>query len=520
MAITWTRCLEEQVQYLRDVEQMDWPQIAERLDFATPDQPRIRFSRLKNGQVYSDGESCLGRPQDRLEASVRKNAPPAPAPAQPAPVEYEIEARFAKNDYDFDGEKYYFPVNNQVVKIPKAAWERIVAAYSAEGGDQVQAAIAMELGMHKKVLEACLRAYGHFKARPPVTREALAEATRAGDLEPLYEKAIEVQEATFLQGLRHHKLGVLERENRDLKKALHARMAEQASFVDAVAATLGPEAAPRDVLKVTPLPGNDYSLVVTLFDPHFGLRVHGRQGFRKDFDTDLAADYVRRVFRAAAEYVAGRPGRCRVARVVVGGDVFHAMEGRTRRGTPLERDRPDTEVFQAALGAFVDGIGALRAVAESVDYDGVPGNHDGIHEWYLRMALSLYFRDAADVWVNTHERKRAFFHDGVALHVFDHGEEFTRFDYTRLTKAELIARMTGEPFAQAEKVYFYVGHTHHREQKSWGPHLELIRANTLAHTNDHEEGLVFYGEPEVSFYALDAKGRIATEQRVYLTDAP
>jgi hypothetical protein len=500
MAFRWTLESERELLRLRNDEHLDWDAIARVLGCSTPDAPRIRYSRLKTGRPRSG----------------RETSPPAPeTPA--AALEYEVQAKFIPQDYEFDGENYYFVVNKQVIRVPRDTWDRVVALYSASGGDMVQAEIAMEVGMHKKVLEAMLRQYGHYKARPPVTREALAAATSDAEMEPLYERAIEVREHRFQRALDLRKLRTLEHENRELRARVHHQDGFRTELREAFAAVAG-EGAAREVPKLPVKPGAPFTLLVNVFDPHFGMRVWGHEGFLADYDTDIAGTYVRALAREAAQYAAAQAGTCARTRLVIGGDVFHAIERRTRRGTPLERDKPDKLVFRIALEAFIDAIETLRQTADTVEVDGVPGNHDGIHEWYLREALALYFRNAPDVTVNLHEGKRTFFLEGASLHVFDHGEEFTRFDPLRMTKAEVIARMTGGAYRQAEKVYFYVGHTHHHEEKTWGPHLKLLRANTFAHTNDHEEELVFYGEPEVNFYKLDAQGRITDTHTSFLTD--
>lgn len=510
MPFPWTRDIEAEVIRLREKVKLNWQDIATHLGMDTADVPRIRYSRLRAAGVTG---GHVGE-----EQSVKSGAR-VPA-ATDDTLEYEVSAAFTKEDYWFDGSDYFFPVNNQVIRIPKRTWERIVAAYSGEGGNEVQAAIAMDVGMHKKVLEACLRLYGHFKARPPVTREALAAAKSADEMAPLYEKAIEVKEAKFIRGLGAYRLKEQDRIIKDLRTQLHHRDGQKQEMVAALREVLEQvnPLHPATNLRVRPPAGEDFTVLVYLTDTHFGMRVFGTSGFLTEYDTDISGKYVREVAKKAAEWIISQPGRCTKVRLMNGGDVFHAFEKRTRRGTPLERDRPDREVFRHALSAFIDAVETLRQVADTVEYDGTPGNHDGIHEWFLREGIALYFREAANVVVNRHEKKRTFFAEGTSLHVFDHGEEFTRFDYTRMTKAELIARMTGAAFKNADKIYFYVGHTHHHEEKAWGPHLKLIRGGTFAHTNDHEEELVFYGEPEVNIYRLDAKGRIENTKTLYLTD--
>lgn len=502
----WTKCLEREVTRLREDENRSWDDIATLLDFDTKHQARIRYGRLKDGQTFDvpegDCESALSPPQEATESS-----------AAGEDLGYEIQASFIQNDYSFDGETYHFPVAGKVVKVPRATWERIIALYSGEGANEVQAAIARTIGMHKKVLEACLRAYGMYKTNAPVTREALAAARTEDDLEPLYERAIEVKEGKFIQRLNERKLRHLEGENKRLHERLADHNALKGEVHDTVAALVAdfPPFAP--LVRVPRALGS--TVVAPTFDAHFGMAQTG--GWGGQFNTDTAVRYFGQYVAALVAYIEENPSVSNTV-MVLGGDVFHAMLQRTEKGTPLERDRPDRLVFRAAFAAIRDGVRTLLRTGVTVDLRVIPGNHDHIFAELLEETLAAHFDGVEGVRVPNEWARRKYVVVGEAMHVFDHGVGFERLAWQQFSQAELIARMTGRAdFGRVRRIYLYVGHTHHLEMKAHAAHLEIVRLPHPAHTNDYEEGKMHAGEPQGAFFRLDNEGRMRSMERVYFS---
>jgi len=507
MAIKWTKCLEREVIRLKEDEGMSWDEVADALGFDTKHQARIRYNRLKGGHAFDvpEGEcGNTGAPQEALSSTA----------AEAEDMTYEIQAAFIQNDYSFDGETYHFPVANKVVKVPRETWERIIALYSGEGANEVQAAIARTIGMHKKVLEACLRAYGMYKTNAPVTREALAEARTEQDLEPLYEKAIEVREGQFIKRLNERKLRRLESENRRLNERMADHEGLKGELRDTVAALVADFPAFSPLVRVEREPGS--TVLAMKFDAHFGMNHFGGWGGR--FTTDTAARYFRQYVAELVAYLEENPAVSNAV-LVLGGDIFHAMLQQTKKGTPLERDRPDRLVFRAAFAAIRDGVRALLRTGARVDLRVIPGNHDHIFAELLEETLAAHFDGVPGVTVPNEWAKRKYVVVGDAMHVFDHGEGFERLAWQQFSQAELIARMTGRrDFFRVQRIYLYVGHTHHLEMKAHAAHLEIVRVPHAAHTNEYEEGKMHAGEPQGVFFRLDAAGRMKTMERVYFAD--
>jgi hypothetical protein len=424
---------------------------------------------------------------------------------------YEITPSYAKYQYTFDGETFTFPVNNELVRFPKDRWEEIVAAYSGAGGNATQYEVALRFGIPKKVLERCLTLYQHYKARPPLTREQIKDAADAGDYEPLVEQAIEVAEHAFFGKYEAARLKQALRENQELKKFALDHQAQIRAVRDAVAEMASLVPASRPVRKNAKRSGGrGYWLHLPLFDVHFGRTVLAAMGWsEKDYGTREAADYVRLIAAAVVEYIEQQPGECLGVYLTNGGDVFHAMMQRTKKGTLLERDMPDRLVMRLALEAFIDAINTLRAAVPLVHFLLVPGNHDHVFAEFLLEFLAVHFDGSDDVVVHNTLGKRDYFLIGETGHVLDHGEGLNSLNNQALLTAERVARkVMGTDYHKASRIYYYIGHTHHREVKGSGRHLEIIRCPTIAYPDDHEEQGGWDHAPEIDFFRLDESGRV------------
>lgn len=509
----WNKHTEALLIRLREDEDWDWGDIGEVLGVGRDSAaPRHKYRRIKRDpDHYRELRDLLEQDEhlgDHLdEANVDQGT-----------EDFDISTDVTKLKYEYLDGTFIFSVNNQIVKIPETSWEKVVALYSEDGADLTQQQIAMKLGISRKILEACLRAYGHYKARPPVTREALA---RGDDEETLVSRAIEVKERKFLERLRDKSRRELEREVRSLRQELHERgeyKEELRLFVqDLISDLQGYAPKVRKIVKSATQ--EVFDAHETLFDPHVGLATFHEMGWTQDYNSDIALEYIRAQGVQAAERIARRPGRCRTIYFSLGGDFFHAPLGKTESGRPLMRDKPDRMLFRSGVEAVIDHVDSLRSVSEKVVVKGVGGNHGHVFDELLVDFLALYYRDVEDVEVDTQMGTRAHFRVGNALHVIDHGTTFHTVTSERsLSRADRIARIVaGTNYHGVERVIFYVGHMHHRESKSQA-HIEIIRVPVFCHESEFEDALGFYNEPMADLFILDGRGRIESTERMYLAD--
>lgn len=524
----WTPELEERAIDLRVNYELSWEAVKRVLGFDTKDQPRIKVNRLlaAGAEVppmgrYSYDFSVLP-PELRTEyvnAYIDEEEGEETGSDEAGGEEPVVEVPYAKYSYKFDGETYTFPVNGELVSFPKDTWEAMVADYSDHGGKLTCYEVAKKYGANFKVLQKCFQLYGHFKARPPATREAIAEAATTGDFEPITKRAIELTEARLFQRLERERTKALERRVEELERE---RLSWEEIRKEAIAALHDlKDELPRagKVERTQPSPGEDFDYFAPRYDLHFGMKVWGELGWGADYDSDTAAWYLEESAREEARRILSYGGRCRTLYFALGGDVFHAFMQRTKRGTPLEREMPDRLVWRTAVQAVINAITVYRQVADRVVFILIPGNHDHIFAELLLETLALYYEGEPSVDVRNELGKRRYFVVGETLHLLDHGEEFMKLGPQQFASVDTIARVVGgRDFFRARKIVAWVGHTHHLEMKSNNAHMEIIRCPSFAHSNEHEEGLGFFNLPQSLGVRLDANGDIRTMERIRLSE--
>lgn len=434
-------------------------------------------------------------------------------------IEYDVES-FVKHDYKFDGQQYLFSVNDQFVSIDKDRWAGMVADYSAEGGNLTLYQTAQKYGIPRKILEVCFRKYGHFKARPPATREEIKDAEDTEDFEPLYERAIEVAELGFNIKLVDRKRKAAEDQNKELKQELAERgnLADEMRLLVAELADELPKA--KNIKKTTKKSPRIKQVHAPLFDTHIGLTSQLKGDWAvTEFNSQVAWDMIHVHGRDLRRMIEERGGRVEVAHLTHGGDMFHAPMGKTVSGRPLQRELPDRILMRETVLAFKRQIEAVRPVADHIRILGVPGNHGHVFDEFLIDFLHLHYSETEDVEVVDGFGARGYFLSGDSLHVLDHGTTFSSAGSTStMATAERVSRrIAGNDYARANRIYYYIGHLHHREGKSQA-HLEIIRVPTIAGANDYEEFLGFVNDSMTDVYFLDEKGRIKDIERMFMSD--
>lgn len=520
--------------------------IADILGCDTEAQPRSKVSKMLRAGVETPTRGRFTYPSWALRYSeellVESGADPLGTSEQEAVAggedtsasndalgyHVEVEHPFARHRYRFDGKDYSFSVNDELVSFPKELWEAAVRDYSGQGGNLTCYEVAAKYSIPVKVLEKCFSLYAHFKARPPVTREALAEAVVKGEMTPLMQQAIEAQEHKFGVKLEQQRVRQMEARLRELEQERleQGELADaMRSLVQELVTSFGGFAA-RTVEKAPFPSGKVYDIHAPLFDLHAGLSQLKALGWsQRDYNSDTALRMVRQHGRSVANLIRQRHGTCRVAYLTHGGDTFHAPFGRTEHGRPLQRDTPDRLLMRELVQAFIVQIDAVRPHVEKVVVKGVEGNHGHLLDALILDFLALYYKDAADVEVSEDLNQRTYFRVGETLHVLDHGTKFGNVTSTAsMAFAERISRVVaGEDFHGATRIYFYVGHLHHREnatnsQEKSQAHLNILRVPTICSANDYETFLGFYNESMTDVYFLDARGRIFATERLYMME--
>lgn len=431
-----------------------------------------------------------------------------------------VEVQADMQDYEVIGGQFVFAFNGKVVRISRERMDAICADYSEYGGGLTQAELAREHGLPRPLVIRVLRAYGHYKASPPFTRETVAEAAEEGRADDLVERAVEVHERALIRKIEQAQVSRALARLRELESEDYRRRQEH-------------EAVERAAARVQPLPprslvlsaGAAWHCHAPTTDEHAGKSADPRSDFGPGYSTDEA---VRRL-RAHADYLSAwirsQPGRCTVLHRSFIGDIIETWKGSTASGTPLGgMDASDPDVFEAVLDALVYTITALRGAAERLVIRYVPGNHDGdmMHVLMGVLRRVCEVQGLHDVTVETHRRLYAHFRVGESLHILDHGKGYGPLTgYKARASAEVTAReVAGDDYDGARSIYTYVGHLHESQVSMLGHHHELIRLPALCENNDYETSLRLPGRGGARVFRLDARGRITDEHRVDAADLP
>jgi hypothetical protein len=525
----WTPAAAAEMIRLREDEGLDWASVNAELGLPVGSKSaKDKYRRIVADREQYDalrsiieasvedssfGETLIGSLEEALEHSQAEDE-------AGDDEEFRVSEQVTAQDYEYDeaARVYRFPVLGKLISVPEEDWNKVLLMYSGDGANLTQHEIAVTLGISKKQLEAMIRAYGHFKARPPVSREALA---RGENMEDLAGQAIEVRERRFIKVLREQNVRNLTSEVRRLRQEIHARgetAAEMKLLVEEAFERMGGFAA-REVRKYGPRIGRRFDVHAPVFDAHIGLTSFKEAGYTNDFNADIALEYIRRHGALTAQRIQERPGHCETAYLTHGGDTFHAPFGKTEHGRHLQRDKTDRILFHQGLEAFVDQIESVRPFVDRVVIGGVEGNHGHLIDVLLVDFLGMYYRNSPDVLVQKDLRKRTHFRVRDSLHVLDHGTTFHSVgSEAALGRADRISRLvSGADYHGAKRIYFYVGHMHHREHKSQA-HMDVIRVPTMCHENEYEEFLGFYNDPQCDVYVLNERGMIEATERLYLLD--
>jgi hypothetical protein len=160
-------------------------------------------------------------------------------------------------------------------------------------------------------------------------------------------------------------------------------------------------------------------LEINIFDLHIGkLAWAGETG--ENYDVKIAS----RRFMTALSKLLERANAFQFEKILfpVGNDFFNSdtILNTTTSGTPQDEDLRWQKTFKLGLELLVKGIDMMRQYAP-VDVVLIPGNHDETRSFFLGESLSAWYRNDADVSVNTHASPRKYYKYGEVLLGLTHG---------------------------------------------------------------------------------------------------
>ena len=389
-------------------------------------------------------------------------------------------------------------------------WDLICRDYSSLGGDLSTAEVARKHGLPRRSLTQCLQSYGQFKASPPNCRERIGEHKE--DFTPLVAEAIENDENRFI--------GELERARDTEWRADYLKLKRESLTQDRIIVAAEKFATGWKVPALRSIKaraGEDWEGHFPTADEHAGKYNWKQETFGEDLDTKETCRRLMFHAEQSVEWIAGQPGRCRVAHRSLVGDLFHALTGMTEHGTKLDQDTRSAKVLAMTMEALVYGVALLASAADHVHVRGSKGNHDGFQFVFAMYALKAMCAPYKNVTVHVTPGYYTSFRVGSTLHVLDHGYRMGALGgWKAKAQAEVVAReVGGADYHGCEQIITYCGHLHEEARSQHGGHLKLIRLESLGEADDFETSLRYASQPAAHLFRLDKLGRISDERVLF-----
>lgn len=210
-------------------------------------------------------------------------------------------------------------------------------------------------------------------------------------------------------------------------------------------------------------------LEVSLFDVHLGLLAWDLE-VGKNYDVEIGREIYHNAIVDSTENV---PPTVEEILFPVGQDFFHINNPRgttPKANNPLDMDSRLAYIYANGEQAVIEGIEHCRHIAP-VRVLWVPGNHDPETSFYLCRTIDAWFRNTDDVIVDVSPMIRKYYHYGVNLIGYTHGDE----EPTKSLPI-IMADEKPEEWARSKFREWHIGHVH-RERK-----FDFTKIDTIGST--------------------------------------
>jgi len=225
-------------------------------------------------------------------------------------------------------------------------------------------------------------------------------------------------------------------------------------FIDDLKKGLYSYKAPKLVNNKRNNPG-DYCGIINIYDAHIDkMTVLSETGTESDIYKNV--ELFERHFDKLLHYL-------EVPEVIIfpiGNDFFNVNDSRntTKKGTPQPSYLHFTDAFKIGLNLIRRCIDKARLLAP-IYIPVVQGNHDEDLATLLGVALSVIYKDCADVHIDDSRLQRKYKQYGSNMFMFDHG------DKVKVDRVPLImAQEEHSMWASTKYRYNFRGHCHHSQQ--------------------------------------------------------
>lgn len=202
----------------------------------------------------------------------------------------------------------------------------------------------------------------------------------------------------------------------------------------------------------------DNALILSLSDLHLDKKAYEEEvGENGDTETQM-----HRAYNAAVDLIdrATASHDISVIYLILGNDFYHANSSAntTQKGTPLDVDGRWNTSFKKGLSLSSDIIDYAKQFA-FVEVITVLGNHSPEREFYLSVALEAYYRNDADVNVETVNNIRKYFRYGTSAFMLSH-----EFGNKAKDLPIVFALENAKDFSECKYKFILSGHVHSKQE--------------------------------------------------------
>lgn len=266
---------------------------------------------------------------------------------------------------------------------------------------------------------------------------------------------------------------------------------------------------------------NGRTFVTCCFDWHMGSRCdaeHSMDGQTWSSDEcDKSIDkYADEIAKTAKNDKAGFE-KCII---MWGGDLYHTFTGETAKGTILATEIVGEVQFDRIYFAMIRFVNKMLDIFGKVECHYVKGNHGGITDYGLGMALKNYYKELGEkcVWfINKNEMTYFTLQNSVI--VLTHGasaESKGKFSASRSGHNEQVGhRIFNQIMEEENRIfpykYVFVGDKHHyRNEECNG--FELIQVGSMVKADKYASSMYFASRPSQLTCIFDEKGCVSKTQ--------
>jgi predicted phosphodiesterase len=226
------------------------------------------------------------------------------------------------------------------------------------------------------------------------------------------------------------------------------------------------------------------------------------------YDTDKAIDNIYEYLRQIEESVSNRTYTFDKVVLVCLGDILNScLDGMTRKGTKLDNDIINENMFDVGLDVLVSFITGLESIFGNVEVKCTKGNHDGILSYAMYRACEKFFSKNENVSFDITKKYVDYFKVNNTFFLYTHGATDTI--RTSLPKSgnklesfvQSLLLKKAEELVGVKGKYILSGHTHSFEHIEYNQ-FEHIVCSASVNSDEYAEALGYHSRPRQQGFVL------------------